>query len=197
MEIRNEYGQLINHFEIDEQYLAKHFVKENDVVLELGARYGAVSCTVNEILNNKNNQVVVEPDARVWNILEKNKSFNNCKFNIVKGFLSRKKLSLDNLDSYQGYSTSSIEDSQSQIPSYTLEEIEQKYNLKFNVLLADCEGFLETFFDENPTFYDNLRLIHFEADSPERCNYDKIRKTLAGKGFRQAVGGFQNVWLKE
>jgi hypothetical protein len=96
-----------------------------------------------------------------------------------------------------GYGTSSFEDSQSQIPSYTLEEIEQKYNLKFNVLLADCEGFLETFFDENPTFYDNLRLIHFEADFPERCNYDKIRKTLAGKGFRQARGGFQNVWLKD
>ena len=197
MEIRNEYNQLITNLEVDEQYLAKHFVNKNDIVLELGARFGAVSCTVNEILINKTNQVVVEPDERVWDTLERNKVFNNCKFNIVKGFISNKKMGLINLDSYQGYATSSVEDNNSKIPSFTLDEIEDKYNLKFNVLIADCEGFLEKFFDENPHFYDNLRLIIFEADCPEICNYDKIRKNLADKGFRRAVGGFQNVWLKE
>ncbi len=197
MEIRNEYGKLINHLEVDEQYLAKHFVKENDIVLELGARFGAVSCTVNGILNNKTNQVVVEPDERVWGTLEKNKLFNNCKFNIVKGFISREKLGLTNLNSPEGYSTTSQKDDKSTIPSYTLEEIEKMYNLKFNVLIADCEGFLEKFFDENPAFYDNLRLIQFEADCPEKCDYDKIRKNLVEKGFRRAVGGFQNVWLKD
>ena len=49
-------------------------------------------------LNNKNNQVVVEPDDRVWNALEKNKNSNNCEFNIVKRFISNKKLDLTNLD---------------------------------------------------------------------------------------------------
>lgn len=197
MEIRNQYGNLINHFEIDEQYLAKHFVKENDIVLELGARFGAVSCTVNEILINKTNQVVVEPDERVWETLEKNKLFNKCQFNIVKGFISREKLGLTNLNSPEGYATTSERNDKSSIPSYTLEEIQNKYNLKFNVLIADCEGFLEKFFDENPKFYDNLRLIQFEADCPEKCDYDKIRSNLVEKGFRRAVGGFQNVWLKE
>lgn len=197
MEIRNEYGQLINHFEVDEQYLAKHFVNENDTVLELGARFGAVSCTVNQVLSNKSNQVVVEPDERVWETLEKNKKFNNCHFNIVKGFLSKKKLGLTNLDNHQGYATMSLENNNSKIPSYSLEEIEEKFNLKFNVLIADCEGFLGDFFEENPNFYDGMRLIIFEADCPERCDYDKIRKTLQEKGFRRAVGGFQNVWIKE
>ena len=31
MEIRNDSGELINHFELDEQYLAKHFVNKNDM----------------------------------------------------------------------------------------------------------------------------------------------------------------------
>ena len=62
-----------------------------------------------------------------------------------------------------------------------------QYNLNFNVLVADCEGFLEMFFDENPDFYDNLRLIIFEADYPEKCNYNKIRNTLSDKKFNEIV----------
>jgi FkbM family methyltransferase len=197
MEIFNEFGQSVVHYEIDEQYLAKHFIKDDDVVLELGARYGAVSCTINGNLKNKYNQVVVEPDQRVWEILEKNKINNNCQFHIVKGFISNEKLSLNGLESFNGYSTYSVIDEKSTIPSYTLEEIKNKYNLIFNVLVADCEGFLEKFFDENPELYDTLRLVIFEADRPDICNYDKIRDMMAKKGFRRAVGGMQNVWLKE
>lgn len=45
--------------------------------------------------------------------------------------------------------------------------------------------------------YDTLRLIIYEADCPERCNYDKITEKIKEKGFRRAVCGFQNVWIKE
>ena len=75
-------------------------------------------------------------------------------------------------------------------------EINEKYNLPFNVLVADCEGFLEVFFDENPEFYDNLRLIIFEEDYPEKCNYDKIKNKLLEKQFINLVEGHQNVWIK-
>jgi hypothetical protein len=64
----------IEHMEKHEQDLANEYILENDVVLELGARYGSVSCIINSKLNNKNNQVVVEPDHRVWDALEKIKS---------------------------------------------------------------------------------------------------------------------------
>ena len=36
------------------------FIKENDVVLELGARYGTSSCAINSKLKNKSNQVSVD-----------------------------------------------------------------------------------------------------------------------------------------
>ena len=173
------------------------YILQDDIVLELGARYGSVSCIINSKLNNKNNQVVVEPDDRVWDALEKNKINNNCEFNIVKGFISNKKLDLTNLDDYYGYGATFIENDNTKIPSYSLEEIINKYNLNFNVLVADCEGFLEVFFDENPNFYKNLRLIIFEADYAEKCNYNKIKKKLRKNNFKKLLEGHQNVWIKK
>jgi FkbM family methyltransferase len=198
MDIRDQNGKRVdtNYFEKPEQDLAKQYIRENDVVLELGGRYGSVSCIINSKLNCKTNQVVVEPDERVWAALERNKTVNNCNFHIIKGFLSGKKLGLTAIDSWDGYGTTSVESVDSSIPSMTLDEVKAKYGLNFNVLVADCEGFLETFFDENPTFYDNLRLILFEADYTEKCNYDKIRNALRLKGFIELQKGHQNVWMK-
>ena len=199
MNIVDLYGNRVNIETVEkhEQDLANKYILENDIVLELGARYGSVSCTINSKLNNKNNQVVVEPDDRVWDALEKNKNNNNCEFNIVKGFISNKKLDLTNLNvCLGGYGATFIENNDTKLPSYSLDEITNKYNLKFNVLVADCEGFLETFFDENPNFYDNLRLIIFEADYHEKCNYNKIKHKLIEKKFNKMLEGHQNVWIK-
>jgi FkbM family methyltransferase len=198
MIIYNEKGTLVDtsSVEVQEQRLANAYIQENDVVLELGARYGSVSCIINSKLNCKTNQVVVEPDERVWAALERNKEVNNCNFHILKGFLSGKKLELAEMNSWDGYGTTSVESSNSTIPSMSLDEVKAKYGLNFNVLVADCEGFLETFFDENPTFYDQIRLILFEADCPHKCNYAKIRNTLRSKGFRPILNEFQNVWMK-
>jgi FkbM family methyltransferase len=199
MNIVDMYGNLVDIkiIEKPEQDLANYFIIEDDIVLELGARYGSVSCIINSKLNNKNNQVVVEPDERVWDALDKNKNNNNCAFNIVKGFISNKKLDLTNLDCcLDGYGATFIENDNTVIPSYSLNEIKQIYNLNFNVLVADCEGFLEVFFDENPDFYDNLRLIIFEADYPEKCNYNKIKNKLIEKKFNKIIEGHQNVWIK-
>ena len=199
MDIRNQDGDSvdINVLEKMEQDLANHYIEGEDVVLELGARYGSVSCTINANLNCKTNQVVVEPDDRVWAALARNKAANGCGFHIVEGFVSSKKLGLVNLDHYYGgYGATFVEAPESSIPVFTLKAIVDRYGLSFNVLVADCEGFLEVFFDENPEFYDELRLVVFEADYPDKCNYDKIRARLQEKGFIEFVGGFQNVWKR-
>jgi FkbM family methyltransferase len=197
MNIQDQHGNRVdtNALEKQEQDLAKQYIEENDVVLELGARYGSVSCIINSKLNCKTNQVVIEPDSRVWGALERNRSANKCQFHIVKGFVSAKKMSLTNINFYHGgYGATSVPDENSKIRSYSLEEISQ--GMKFNVLVADCEGFLETFFDENPNFIDNLRLVIFEADYPNKCNYQKIRNMLTQKNFKSLLDGHQNVWIK-
>lgn len=196
MDIRDENGKRIDpKMEGPEQELANTYINEDDRVLELGARYGSVSCIINSKLRCKRNHVAVEPDERVWGALDLNRGVNNCDFHIVKGFVSNKKLSLINQS--DGYATTSVENKNTTIPSYTLKEIQQTYDLSFNVLVADCEGFLESFFDDNPDFVDKLRLIIFEADYPDKCNYTKIRSILEyDKDFTELLFGHQNVWIK-
>jgi hypothetical protein len=179
-----------------EQGLAGMFIIENDVVLELGARYGSVSCAINKKLNNKNKykQVSVEPDKTVWSALDINKIKNNCHFNIVKGFISNKNLDL----TIDGYGSTCFENDNTNISSYSLNEIKAKFNIeKFTAIVADCEGFLETFFDENPDLYSDLRIIIFEADYENKCNYDKIKQNLTKNRFSKILEGHQNVWLKQ
>jgi hypothetical protein len=192
MLILDQNGNTINTniIEKEEQNLAKYYIKPDDIVFELGARYGSVSCVINKILTIKTNQVVVEPDQRVWDALEKNKKINNCEFQIIKGFVSNRRLGLINLEDYHGgYGSTFIVNETSNIPNFSLP------NLPFNVLVADCEGFLETFFDENPDFYNQLRLIIFEADYPDKCNYKKIKEKLLSLRFTKILEGDQNVFI--
>ena len=121
MKIYDQNDNLVNTeiMERVEQILTKKFVQKDDVVIELGARYGSVSCVINSKLSNKNNQVSVEPDSRVWDALEKNKKNNNCGFNIVKGFIGKKKMDLKNLDAYfGGYGSTFIYNENSKIHEF-------------------------------------------------------------------------------
>ena len=191
----DENNNLIENlkYELSEQIMADKYIKPNDVVLEIGARYGTVSCVISNKLLNKLNLVIVEPDSKVWDALEKNMKNNNCMSNIVKGFISNKKMSLEG----NGYGMTSVEDNNSTIPSYTLDQIKNKYNIqKFNVLVADCEGYLETFLNENPELYKTLDLILFEKDYPEKCNYDNIINKLKENSFTLIEDGFHAAWGK-
>jgi FkbM family methyltransferase len=192
--LHDELGNTINSTvaEYPEQCLSNAFIDASATVLELGARYGSVSCVINKKLNEKRNQVSVEPDSSVWSALEKNILDNECSVKIYKGFVSRTTRGLIPL----GYAATSFQSDDSTIPSITVEELETQYNLKFDTLVADCEGFLETFFDENSHLYQQLNTVIFEADFPNKCNYNKIRTELKRYGFREIIYGFQNVYKK-
>ena len=196
MNFKDENGAIIQNWclEKTEQDQAEKYITDKSVVLELGARYGTVSCIINKKIAVTTNQVSVEPDTRVHEVLENNMRENGCNFHIVKGIVSKSSCHLDKLDT--GYGTISVSDTNGSVPHFTLEEIEANYNLKFNTLVADCEGFLEQFFDENPHMYQQLDLILFECDYPERCNYKKIIMNLFDNSFERLENGFHQVWRK-
>jgi FkbM family methyltransferase len=183
--------------EYTEQEMAIKYIKPDDVVLELGARYGSVTCVISKILNNPNNLVAVEPDSNVWNALENNLEKNNCKANIHKGFISNKKLSLSN----SGYGSTSTVDDNSTIPTLTLQEVKDKYKINdFNTLIVDCEGCFESFLDENPTILNTINKIMIEHDQPHKCNYQKITQLLINNNFklieRSETAVVHEVWKK-
>ena len=198
------YDELFNKvptdvFEVREQIHASLFIEPYDQVLELGARYGSVSVVINKQLKNGRTHVAVDPDTKIWSILEYNRDHNKCNFHIVKGAISQKKLQLYINAPYSlenGYGTSTTTSEDGRVPIFSLSEIEQKHNLKFNVLVADCEGFLATFFEENPWIYDQLDTVLYEIDWPDRCDYDTIAKNLKDHGLTNLWYGSHYVWKR-
>jgi len=176
MQIFDENNKLINIETVEniEQELAKKYIKENDKVLELGARYGSVSIITNKIIKDKNSHYVVEPDKLVWDILYKNMINNNCSFNIIKGIIGNKKYKLVG----NGYEKTSIEDDKGDIELFKIP------NVDFNTLIVDCEGYLEIFYNENKNFFNKLNKIILECDRPDICNYDYVLNELKNKNFK-------------
>ena len=176
----DENGRLINHIKTEdtEQRLSQKYTEPDDIVLELGARYGTISCLVNKIIKDKKSHYVVEPDKSVWEALENNMKNNDCNFNIIKGIIGKNKYRLEG----QGYAKHAVVDStygESQIEMFDLPDI------PFNTLIADCEGYLETFFNENKELFKNLKKIIMECDMPDKCDYDKLLNELINNyGFK-------------
>ena len=196
MHFINEHGNPVDTiaFESTEQQQTEEYITEDCIVLELGARYGTVSCIINKKLKDPRNQVSVEPDNTVWASLEQNMISNKCNFHLVKGVISNTPLKL--VKETFGYANSTVKSENSTIPRFTLTQVESQYNLKFNTLVADCEGFLGQFFEENPHMYKQLTLCIFEKDCPDKCDYDRITNNLRSNGFTNIVSGVHEVWKK-
>lgn len=178
--------------EVEEQEQAREFITPDCVVLELGARYGTVSCIINRKLANPFHQVSVEPDEAVWKCLHKNRDANGCSFAILKGAISRVPLHVTR----SGYGTTTNPRGTSNTYTYTLEQVEAMYQLRFNTLVADCEGSLGRFFAENPKLFDQLNLIILEADVPEWTDYNALYSSFRAHGLTQIVPGFRQVWKR-
>lgn len=181
----DENGSKIDHFQTEtrEQKQAWEFVPEDATVLELGARYGTVSCIINFKLKDRKKQVSVEPDPIVLEALKKNRESHNGEFIIFDGVISHKNMKLHQ-DNYNGYGNFCMPCNETSLKTIPLKTLIEETGLKFDTLVADCEGFLEQFFDENIDYFQNFRIIMFERDYPYRCNYPKIEQYLVSIGFK-------------
>lgn len=181
--------------EREEQYIANDFIKPNMTVLELGGRYGTVSCVINNKLENPRNHVVFEPDKLVIPALIKNRNTHKSKFTIVNGIIGSKPMKLQ-LRGYASKTEFASSDDKNIIKNITLEEIMKKTKLKFDCLVADCEGCLCDFFKENSDYIKNYKMVVFEGDYPNECDYNEIKNNLKSWGFNVIVDRFVSVWTK-
>lgn len=182
----DEHNRLINHrvMELDEQQQCFNFIKPDDIVLELGGRYGSVSVVINKLVNSKNKHVVVEPDHNVIPSLVNNRKINNCHFQILPKFISNQNKKMI----YSDYgtrleNTQNAENTEGKI-SYT--EFKSLFPQTFNVLVADCEGCLEEFLEMMGDDFNDLNKIIYEEDQPHLSNYESIKNKLLKAGFTQA-----------
>jgi FkbM family methyltransferase len=180
MKCFDEKGEYVNYtfHEKREQIDAKEYIHPDDKVLELGARYGGVSITINKILNDKTKHVAVEPDPIVWEALEKNRDSHDCKFQICKGAISDKPLQMND-GGYQGFGNYTSFSKEGNVKLFKVSD----FNIDFNVLVVDNEGGLQSFYDENKDLFKNLRLIMYECDRPEASDYEYLEKEFRKLGF--------------
>jgi len=189
--------------------LVRKYIPRDATVLELGARYGTVSCVISQILDTPRNHVAVEPDPSVTKFLRANRDNNGGKFQVFEGAVSRQKLQLGFIDpkfDLHEYGTFTRPSDTGNIPVKTLEE----FDLEFDCVVADCEGFFPTFVEENPDAIKKMRVIIYEQDgSPWKDfapKYLELDKVLGDYGFSlvetiphpkyENNPRFHNVWLK-
>ena len=201
-------------FEADEQYLVQKYIPKDATVLEMGARYGTVSCVISRVLDDPTRHVAVEPDNSVIEALTKNRDMNGGKFHIFEGVVSGKGYELVRIDSkfdMHEYGTHTKETENPDLKNLTVDALSEKYGLKFDCIVADCEGFFCNFVEENPEFVKNMRVIIYEQDGTPwhefMEKYKQLDVTLENYGFDRVYTiphpeyennpHFHNVWVKK
>ncbi len=185
---------LLDTYERRERLDMAKFIRPDDRVLELGARIGAVSCTIADILDDSGRLVVVEPDTTVIPTLEKNRSANNFTFHIYQGAVSKTPLYFHRRPNYGSFTTETGPGDP--VPCTTVELIEAMYTVSFNVLVADFEGGMQKFITEFPELFKRLDVVYIEKDGEGRCDYAVVDALLIKFRFTNRTRGFREIWTK-
>ncbi len=197
------YGSLMEEY--PEQLLSVQYIKPSDKVLEIGGNIGRNSCTIASILNDSSNLLVIESDPNNSILLKENRDNNKFNFHIEECAIS-------NVELYQKDWTTKpineINDIQNwkKVSTKTWKEIKTKYNIEFNILVADCEGALYYIIKENPDFLQSFDKIIIENDFTDiehkQFVDEEFRKNNLERvyyeqgGFGPCTQFFYEVWKK-
>jgi len=189
--------------EYPEQVLSCLFLPSNGHVLEIGANVGRNTMVIGTILNDDKNLVTLECDQNTANTLRHIRDANNYNFNIEDSALSKRKLiqkgweTIPSDEDVPGYT---------RVKTITFSELEAKYNITFDILVADCEGALYYIFLDDPDMLNNIKLILMENDYVDFTHKQKVDEILISKGFKLIyyMGGgwgpctnnFYEAWAK-
>ena len=204
----------LNHGNFSEEYpeqeMAVMYIKPDDIVLELGGNIGRNSCIIASLLNDSKNLVVFESFNTYAEQLKENRDLNNFNFHIEECAISKSEL-------YQkGWETMPMEyiinnadfANWTKIKTATWSDIKNKYNFRFDTLVADCEGALYFILRDEPTFLEHFKKIIIENDffhdyNQKLCVDEEFKKFNFKRVYVKAGGGgpctefFYEVWEKQ
>lgn len=190
----DEKNLRIDHttLERDEQKDAWKHVPHDATVLELGGRYGTVSCVISKKLADPTRHVAIECDQSVISILERNREANGGQFNIEYGYISNKPGRII----YNHLGTRCVESDSGEVPTLSFWQLQKKYNCVFDCLIADIEGGMERFVRDNKGYLGQFKMIYYEQDEPSHCNYEYVKQTLHELGFKCVKHGFHTLYVR-
>ena len=190
--------------ELPEQKMTVRYLTGNEKVLEIGGNIGRNSLIISYILGeNQCNLVSLESDINIANQLRENRDLNKMNFYIENSALSKRKLIQKDWDTIvsddliEGFNPVNI---------ISFNELETKYNIKFDTLVLDCEGAFYYILMDMPEILDNIKLIIMENDYYDYSHKVYIDNCLKENGYQidyQESGGwgfcydnFFQVWKK-
>ncbi|MEM9648196.1 MAG: FkbM family methyltransferase [Bacteroidota bacterium] len=192
----------LNLYEAEEARYLKEHLSPKAQVLELGACLGYVSCLVNNILEEKEMQVSLEANPNLISWIEKNRDANKCQFKVEHSIVSKQKSNTFYIHRLiVGGSTKRETPKQTEVKGLTIEELEQKHNIKFDTLVMDIEGgelsLLRNFKERIAQFKQIFFEIHPFAGILTQEEAQECEDILLELGFTLLVrdGHFQ-IWEK-
>ena len=181
--------------EWDEWNLVRGLVRPNNVVLELGGRFGTTSCVLSEVTGNSGNVVAVEPDPKAHRHLLRNRNRHNCSFHIFRGTVGSVPIAMSSRFGHYATQTQLARPGQRAVPNVDVATLEAKISKKIDTLLIDCEGCIESFFgggtgaggglSSNRRLLSQLSLILIEEDAPAQVDYRRWHAKLRRHGFER------------
>jgi FkbM family methyltransferase len=190
--------------EYPEQLMATTFIPPNAKVLEIGANIGRNTCIIASLLDDSSNLVTLETDITNIPILEKNRDINDLKFQIEGSALSKRKLIQRHWDTVP---SDILYDGWTSVNTITWTDLQSKFNIQFDTLVADCEGALYWIIQDEPEFLSSFKLILIENDykNPEHKVY--VNQKYIENGFKRLLAvpymwseyysNFYEAWIKE
>jgi hypothetical protein len=147
--------------EWNEQVMVATYLKPNAKVLELGSNIGRNTVMISSFLEDDKNLVTLECDPISVYSLWKNRFVNKMSFEIEPSALSYRKLI------QKGWVTipsDVVLEGYKEVKTITFQEIEEKYKIQFDTLVADCEGALYYILKDSEEIMQNLHTIILESD---------------------------------
>ena len=198
-----ENGTMDN--EIPEQLLITQFVKEDAKVLEIGGNLGRNTLVLSTLLKDSRQHVVLECNPDMVPLLRHNVRLNNYDTRIESSALSYTRLLQKGCTTLPTSETNESHADWKEVPTITLEEMEKKYNIQFDTLVADCKGALYYILKDHPSVLDTIKLVIMENDYYDADQKQMVDAILYLKGFTRAHhvrGGwgpcfeyFYEVWV--
>lgn len=188
-------GFLLHDYEKNEREAVKKFLDKDTPVIELGAGFGVISCTINKKLSNSKDHFVVEANPHLILPLEKNREINGCGFTIINkavGYDSRE-ISMYLQENIGGSGTKHKTGEEIKVETITLGGLIDLSGFRIANLVADIEG---TEFDiiekEFDVLKNKIKMIIFEFH-PNTIGQEKFKEIL----IKLKSGGFDQVYQKE
>jgi FkbM family methyltransferase len=188
-----------------EQRMVVRYFTGKEKVLEIGGNIGRNSLIIGSILKQHNNTnfVVMESDGNSSNQLRENRELNHLTFFVENSALSKRKLI------QQGWNTivsDTVLDGYYAINTITFDELNAKYNIKFDTLVLDCEGAFYYILMDMPEILNNVQMIIMENDYWDISKKQYIDEVLKNNNFYRdyvesggwgpCYSNFFEVWLK-